>query len=69
MEVINSSIPYTSNYQCSLCRLYFKSFGEMQKHLLKDHLLRTKNVRISLPWIRRRQDKIATTDTVLKSYE
>lgn len=68
MEVIKSSKPYISNYQCSLCRLYFKSFGEMQKHLLKDHLLRTKNVKISLPWITRRQDKIFT-DNVLENNE
>ena len=62
MEVVKSSNAHIKNYQCSLCTFCFKSFGEMQKHLLKDHLLRTKNVRISLPWIRHRQDNIATTD-------
>ena len=61
MEVIKSSKD-VNNYQCSLCRHYFKSFGEMQKHLLKAHLLRAKNVRISLPWIRRDHDNTATTD-------
>ena len=62
MEFIKSSRPQINSYQCSLCRFYFKSFGEMQKHLLKNHLLRAKNVRISLPWIRHSHDNIASTD-------
>lgn len=31
-----------SNYECSLCKLDFKSFGKMQEHMLKDHLLNVK---------------------------
>ena len=28
-----------SVYECSLCKVDYKSFGKMQEHMLKDHLL------------------------------
>jgi len=50
MEVLKNSEFPNNNYRCSLCKLRFRSFGKMQEHMLKDHLLKAKNVQISLPW-------------------
>jgi hypothetical protein len=47
MEVLKRSEPFIKNYQCSLCRLYFKSLGEMQKHMLKSHMLKLDNLQVS----------------------
>lgn len=49
MEVLKNSEFSENNYQCSLCQLRFKSFGKMQEHILKDHLLKFKNIQMSLP--------------------
>jgi len=48
MEVLKDSEFSNNNYQCSLCKLRFRSFGKMQEHTLKDHLLKTKNEQIFL---------------------
>lgn len=32
-----------SVYECSLCKVDYKSFGKMQEHMLKDHLLNVKD--------------------------
>lgn len=50
MKVLKRSELSTSKYECSLCKVHFKSFGKMQDHMLKDHLLNVKNPQISLPW-------------------
>lgn len=49
MKVLKRSELSTSKYECSLCKVHFKSFGKMQDHMLKDHLLNVKNPQISLP--------------------
>jgi len=38
-----------SMYPCSLCKVGYKSFGKMQEHMLKDHLLNISNPQNSLP--------------------
>lgn len=40
---------FISKYKCSLCKVGFKSFGKMQEHMLKDHLLNLKNPQVSFP--------------------
>ena len=47
MEVLKQSKSLIENYQCSLCRLYFKSLGEMQKHMLKSHMLKLNDLQVS----------------------
>lgn len=32
-----------SVYECSLCKVDYKSFGKMQEHMLKDHLLNVRS--------------------------
>ncbi len=49
MKVLDNSELSNLRYECSLCKLGFKSLGKMQKHMLKDHLLSVKNPQISLP--------------------
>jgi hypothetical protein len=48
MKVLENSEMHNSRYECSLCNVSFKSFGKMQEHILKDHLLNVKNPQISL---------------------
>lgn len=36
-------------YECSFCKVDFKSFGKVQEHMLRDHLLNLKNPQDSLP--------------------
>lgn len=36
-----------SKYECSLCKLDFKSLGKMQQHTLRDHLLNVKHPNFS----------------------
>lgn len=43
MELVNKSELLDSIYECSLCKVGYKSFGKMQEHILKDHLLNVKN--------------------------
>ena len=49
MKDLTKSKLLNSKYECSLCNFVFKSFGKMQEHMLKDHLLNMKNPQISLP--------------------
>lgn len=48
MKVLKKSELTNSMYRCSLCKVEFKSFGRMQDHMLKAHLLNVKNPEISL---------------------
>ena len=47
-DLIKSEL-LNSKYECSLCKSGFKSFGKMQEHMLKDHLVNLKNPQFSLP--------------------
>ncbi len=49
MKVLRNSELFNSTYECSFCKVDFKSFGNMQKHMLRDHLLNGKNPQTSLP--------------------
>lgn len=43
MKLVNKPELLDSIYECSLCKVGYKSFGKMQEHILKDHLLNVKN--------------------------
>ena len=43
MKLAEKSESLDSIYECSLCKVGYKSFGKMQEHMLKDHLLNVKN--------------------------
>lgn len=49
MKGLKKSELLDSKYECSLCKVGFNSFGKMQEHMLKDHLLNLKNPQVSLP--------------------
>lgn len=49
MKDLTKSELLNSGYECSICKFGFMSFGKMQEHILKDHLLNLKNPKISLP--------------------
>jgi hypothetical protein len=48
MKALKGAEFLDSKYECSLCKVSFKSFGKMQEHLLRDHLLSIKDPQISL---------------------
>ncbi len=49
MKVLKNSELFNLAYECSFCKVDFKSFGKMQEHMLRDHFLNVKNPQISLP--------------------
>ena len=49
MKVLKNSELSNLRYECSFCKVDFKSFGKMQEHMLKNHLLNVKNPQISQP--------------------
>lgn len=49
MKVLKNSELSKLRYERSFCKVDFKSFGKMQEHMLRDHLLNVKNPQISLP--------------------
>lgn len=48
MRVLKRSELTNSIYRCSLCKAEFKSFGRMQHHMLKTHLLKLENPEVPL---------------------
>ncbi len=37
MKVLKNSELFNLAYECSFCKVDFKSFGKMQEHMLRDH--------------------------------
>ena len=43
MKLVEKSELLDSMYECSVGKVSYKSFGKMQEHMLKDHLLNVRN--------------------------